>query len=184
MRLSTLSIGLALFGCSAAPPPQPPERAPALGAEAFSLFGEPLAQQVLPPEILTDREAKLAEARAAVERSPGDPDALLWLGRRLGYLGRYREAIATFSRGVRMHPEDARFYRHLGHRHITVRELDLAIADLEKAATSTTASPARRSTAAKKSTAKKSTAKKTTVKRASAAKPTAPSSSSSGEGGS
>jgi tetratricopeptide (TPR) repeat protein len=135
MRLSTLSIGLALFGCSAAPPPQPPERAPALGAEAFSLFGEPLAQQVLPPEIRTDREAKLAEARAAVERSPGDPDALLWLGRRLGYLGRYREAIATFSRGVRMHPEDARFYRHQGHRHITVRELDLAIADLEKAAT-------------------------------------------------
>jgi tetratricopeptide (TPR) repeat protein len=135
MRIPALFISLAVFGCSSAAPPPPVEVSPALGAEAFSFFGEPLAQPVLPPEIRADREAKLAESRAAVERSPGDPDALLWLGRRLGYLGRYREAIAIFSRGVRMHPEDARFYRHQGHRHITVRELDLAIADLEKAAT-------------------------------------------------
>jgi tetratricopeptide (TPR) repeat protein len=32
------------------------------------------------------------------------------------------------------HPDDARFYRHRGHRYISIRELDRAIADLEHAA--------------------------------------------------
>ena len=87
----------------------------------------------LPAEVKAEREAKLAEARAAVERSPGDADALIWLGRRTAYLGRYREAIEIFSRGIAEHPQDARFYRHRGHRYITVRDFDRAIADLEAA---------------------------------------------------
>lgn len=88
---------------------------------------------VLPAEVRADREAKLAEARAAVERAPDDADALIWLGRRTAYLGRYREAIEIFSRGIAQHPDDARFYRHRGHRYITLRDFDRAIADLEKA---------------------------------------------------
>ena len=88
----------------------------------------------LPTAVRAEREAKLAEARAAVERSPDDADALIWLGRRTAYLGRYREAIEIFSRGIERHPDDARFYRHRGHRYITVREFDQAIADLESAA--------------------------------------------------
>ena len=56
------------------------------------------------------------------------------MGRRVAYLGRYREAIEHFSDGVEKHPNDARMYRHRGHRYITVRELPKAIADLAKAA--------------------------------------------------
>lgn len=107
-----IPLCLVLAACAASPPP-------------------PLS---LPAEVKADREAKLAEARAAVERSPEDADALIWLGRRTAYLGRYREAIEIFSRGIEKHPDDARFYRHRGHRYITVRDLDRAIADLETAA--------------------------------------------------
>lgn len=37
-----------------------------------------------------DRQGRLADAEARFEASPEDADALLCLGRRLGYLGRYR----------------------------------------------------------------------------------------------
>jgi len=44
-----------------------------------------------------------------------------------------REAIEVFTRGVEKFPNDARFYRHRGHRYITARQLDKAVADLAKA---------------------------------------------------
>ncbi len=113
-----------------APLPQP---MPA-GAEAMSLLGEPLFPPPLPEATRRVYEARLAEARRAFERAPGDPDSIIWLGRRTAYLGRYLEAIAIFSEGIRKHPADARMYRHRGHRYLTVRELDRAIADFEKAA--------------------------------------------------
>lgn len=87
------------------------------------------------PEARGEREAALAAARGAYEASPGDAGALIWVGRRLGYLGRYREAIDVFSEGVRKHPHDARMLRHRGHRWITLRDFDRAIRDLERAAT-------------------------------------------------
>ena len=78
-------------------------------------------------------EAQLADARTAWEKDCDDADALIWVGRRTAYLGRYREAIHIFTDGLARHPKDARMYRHRGHRYLTVREIDMAIADLEKA---------------------------------------------------
>jgi tetratricopeptide (TPR) repeat protein len=106
-----------------------------LVVEAVSLFGEALYRTSLPAEVRTDREARLAEAQAAVDASPNEPaaDALLRLGRSLADLERYRDAIEVFGRGVARFPEDPRFLRHRGHRYITIRRFDLAIADLEKA---------------------------------------------------
>ncbi len=77
---------------------------------------------------------KLQEARSGYEKDTMDTDALLWYGRRLAYLGQYLDAIAVFTKGIRLHPEDARMYRHRGHRYITIRCLDLAVADFTKAA--------------------------------------------------
>jgi tetratricopeptide (TPR) repeat protein len=104
------------------------------GAEAVSLFGQPLAPPPLDPEVQADREAKLAAARAEAEAHPEDVDALIWLGRRIAYLGRYREAIDVYTRGLEKHPDEPRLLRHRGHRYISIRRFDLAIADLEKAA--------------------------------------------------
>lgn len=132
--MTTLAVGmtvLLLAGCTGGTPV--PDGLPA-GAEARSLLGEPLFAPELAPEVRERLEAQLGEARSAYERAPTDADALIWLGRRLAYLGRYREAIEVFGRGIRLHPDDARFYRHRGHRWITVRELDRAVADLAHAA--------------------------------------------------
>lgn len=79
-------------------------------------------------------EAELAEARAALVERPDDRERLIWVGRRLGYLWGYREAVDIFSRGIERFPEHAAFYRHRGHRWISLREFDKAIVDLEKAA--------------------------------------------------
>jgi len=99
------------------------------------MFGRPLYRPPLPPAREALFQAQLDSATAAFKARPADPDALLWVGRRLAYLGHYREAIAAFTRGISLHPADARFYRHRGHRYITCRQFDLAIADLELAAT-------------------------------------------------
>jgi tetratricopeptide (TPR) repeat protein len=101
--------------------------------EATSLLGRPLISPPASDSVRARLEADLAAARAALERAPDDADARIWVGRRLAYLGRYREAIAAFTEGVQRFPKDARFLRHRGHRYITVRELDKAIADLERA---------------------------------------------------
>ncbi|HEX6939676.1 MAG TPA: tetratricopeptide repeat protein [Longimicrobiales bacterium] len=132
----TLAVTLALPACTGGTPEKNATSAdPTAGEpEAVSLLGEPLYAPAPDPVANEALERNLAEARAAYARDPNDADAILWLGRRLAYLGRYREAIATFSEGIRKHPDDPRFYRHRGHRWITVREFDRAIADLDRAA--------------------------------------------------
>jgi tetratricopeptide (TPR) repeat protein len=99
--------------------------------EATSLSGTPLFRIALPDQ--QKLEANLAQAEKDLAANPGSADAIIWVGRRLGYLWRYQDAIQMFSRGIAAHPSDARMYRHRGHRHITVREFDKAIADFEKA---------------------------------------------------
>jgi len=94
------------------------------------------AEEVAPSltrETRRDFETKLAEARKNAETDPS-ADNLIWLGRRIGYLGHYKDAIKVFTQGVEKFPDDARFLRHRGHRLITLRCFDLAIADLNHAA--------------------------------------------------
>ncbi len=114
--------------------PAPPVPGSESGVEAFSLFGEPLVPPPLPAEVVADREKRLAEARAAAQARPDSADAQIWLGRRIAYLGRYREAIDVYTRALEQHPDDARLLRHRGHRYLSLRRFDLAIADLQRAA--------------------------------------------------
>ena len=104
------------------------------GAQALSFLGEPLFPPEFPEEVRSQRQDELEEALTALEADSTDPDALIWVGRRAAYLGEYRKAIEFFSLGTQAHPDDARFFRHRGHRYITVRELDNAIADFARAA--------------------------------------------------
>jgi tetratricopeptide (TPR) repeat protein len=100
--------------------------------EATSLSGRPLFRIALPDQ--QKLEANLAQAEKDLASRPADPEAIIWVGRRLGYLWRYQDAIAMFSKGVAVQPDNPRMYRHRGHRYITVRQFDRAVADLEKAA--------------------------------------------------
>ena len=114
--------------------PQKKESTEKRHLEAISLFGDPLYCMVFPPAQEAKLTAQLKEAQKRYEANPNDPDALIWYGRRLAYLWRYREAVQVFSRGIKQFPNDARMFRHRGHRYITLRQFDRAIADLEKAA--------------------------------------------------
>lgn len=103
-----------------------------------SIFAQPClerAEEIAPPltrETRRDFEAKLAEARKNAE-ADASADNLIWLGRRIAYLGHYKDAITVFTQGVEKFPDDPRFLRHRGHRLITLRCFDLAIADLNHA---------------------------------------------------
>ena len=103
--------------------------------EATSLLGRPLVAPELSAEREETLQANLDAATADFVRSPDDADAIIWLGRRTAYLGRFREAIEIYTRGSQAHPRDARACcaRHRGHRYLTVREIDKAIADLTRA---------------------------------------------------
>jgi tetratricopeptide (TPR) repeat protein len=94
------------------------------------------AQEIAPSltrETRRDLDSKLAEARKNVE-TEASADNLIWLGRRTAYLGRYKEAIRIYTEAIEKFPDDARLFRHRGHRFITLRCFDLAIADLNRAA--------------------------------------------------
>ncbi|HKL18726.1 MAG TPA: tetratricopeptide repeat protein [Halalkalibaculum sp.] len=104
------------------------------GYQAISVLGDTLYAPEIDPETEAQFKSNLQSAKAQYEANPNDADAIIWYGRRTAYLGNYRKAVDIFSEGVEKHPNDARMYRHRGHRYITLREFDKAIEDLEKAA--------------------------------------------------
>src|SRR5262245_33607363 len=94
------------------------------------------AQEIAPAltkEMRRELESKRDEARKNFEKDQS-ADNFVWLGRRTAYLGHYKEAIKIYTEGIEKFPDDARLFRHRGHRFITLRCFDLAIADLDKAA--------------------------------------------------
>lgn len=95
---------------------------------------EALDRILLPEAFRREQERLLAEAMAQLEAQPDDVEALIWAGRRLGYLARYREAVDLYSQGIEIFPDEPRLYRHRGHRLLTLRQLDRAADDLEIAA--------------------------------------------------
>jgi len=126
--LTALSASIVFAGCASAPaPPVPP------GAQAISFLGDTLRELPLAAATRERYERQLGEARAAYDRAPTNADSIIWLGRRLAYLGRIREAIDVYTRGIALQPDNPWLYRHRGHRYISVREIDRAVADLERA---------------------------------------------------
>jgi tetratricopeptide (TPR) repeat protein len=72
----------------------------------------------------------VARAEAALAADPRNQQRILELGLAQAGVRQYREAIATFTRGLELAPDDATLLRWRGHRYLSVRELDLAEADL------------------------------------------------------
>jgi tetratricopeptide (TPR) repeat protein len=131
-----LFIAAAITACAKADDTTPDSAAAAASpvvVEAVSFLGDSLRAIPLSDSTRAAMERDLASARASLDKAPTDPDSIIWVARRLGYLGRFRESIATYTRGIEQHPDNPWMYRHRGHRYISVRELDNAIADLEKA---------------------------------------------------
>lgn len=127
-------VAIALTACKKAEEPKvDPAAATPVVVQAVSFLGDSLREIPLSDSTRRAMEVQLSDARRAFDRTPGNVDSIIWLGRRLGYLGRFRDAIGVYTMGIGQHPDNPWLYRHRGHRYISVRELDNAIADLEKA---------------------------------------------------
>ncbi len=82
---------------------------------------------------LVDTDA-VKTARAAVDANPKDIARIIDLGVAQSGARQFREAIATFSRGLAIEPNNAMLLRWRGHRYLSVREFDRAFADLTRGA--------------------------------------------------
>ncbi len=103
--------------------------------QALSLLdSSELTEKTYSPNELRSREQKLADAKDKFDQNPDSLEYILWYGRRLAYLSKYREALNVFTEGLKKHPNSYRLLRHRGHRFISIRQFDRAIKDLEEAA--------------------------------------------------
>lgn len=98
--------------------------------EAISWLGDTLRSTAPANELIE----KYALKKKAYDENPDDIENIIWYGRFTAYMGNYREAINIYSQAIEKFPDEARFYRHRGHRYITIRESKKAIIDLTRAA--------------------------------------------------
>ena len=123
-------LGLLLISCSSEPETSTNEET---SYQAISAMGDTLYKPAMDDSLQQVFESNLETARADYEKNSNNADAIIWYGRRTAYLGDYKKAIEIYSEGIEKHPEDARFYRHRGHRYITTRQFDKAVKDFKKA---------------------------------------------------
>ncbi|MFY9344299.1 MAG: hypothetical protein WAT39_17540 [Planctomycetota bacterium] len=130
-RFLIVALLLVLAGCRALPD----------GAQCWSLDGRPLSSPAPDATVQAEQLQAVAQARALWLATPEDRNAVIWYARRLGYVGRYREAIAVLSDALDRDPGDPFLLRHRGYRWITLREFGKAAADLERAAAACRTTP-------------------------------------------
>lgn len=108
---------------------------PALGAEQS---GAASVQYTSPAGVqyrsLPETEA-ITKARAALAADPRNVARIIDLGVAQSGARHFREAIATFTRGLEIEPDNALLLRWRGHRYLSVREFDRAHADLTRGST-------------------------------------------------
>ena len=80
---------------------------------------------------LPDTDA-IKNARAALAADPKNITRIIDLGVAESGARQFREAIATFTRGLEIEPNNALLLRWRGHRYLSVREFDRAFADLTR----------------------------------------------------
>lgn len=81
-----------------------------------------------------DEKGEVAAAEKKLSTDPNNIDLLIALGRAQAGIWRYQDAIATYTRALKIAPTNAMLYRHRGHRYISTRQFDKAVSDLERAA--------------------------------------------------
>jgi hypothetical protein len=87
---------LALAACSSSP---------STPADPVSLLGTPLESQAIPEARRRWLQLELDAAMAAWEAQP-DEMHVVWVGRRLAYLGQYRAAIAWYEGALATFPQE------------------------------------------------------------------------------
>jgi tetratricopeptide (TPR) repeat protein len=100
--------------------------------------GQPAAQPVeykspagVEYRSLPDTDA-VKTARAALDADPKNIAKIIDLGVAQSGARQFREAIATFTKGLAIEPNNALLLRWRGHRYLSIREFDKAFADLTR----------------------------------------------------
>jgi tetratricopeptide (TPR) repeat protein len=74
----------------------------------------------------------IARAERALAGDPRSIPKIVELGVAQSGARQFREAIRTFTRGLKIAPDDAMLYRWRGHRYLSVRDFDRAMDDLTR----------------------------------------------------
>ena len=98
--------------------------------ETITLLGDTLISPLIKEGKSLD---EFKSAQKIYFNNEDNSESLIWYGRRAAYLGYYQKSIDLYSEGIKKYPDDARFYRHRGHRYISTRQYDKAIKDFRKA---------------------------------------------------
>lgn len=99
-----------------------------------TLIGTPITVPAWSAETRARLEKDLEIAEAVMAVAPEREDSYIWLGRRLGYLARYGEAIDVFTAGLEQFPESYKLLRFRGRHLARNRAFERAIADYRRAA--------------------------------------------------
>lgn len=94
-------------------------------------FITPLGKEVSYPVPSKNALKQFDEAKKEYLEDSTNAEKIIWYGRRTAYLGRYNDAITIYTKGIRLYPDNPKFYRHRGHRYISIRKYDEAIKDFE-----------------------------------------------------
>lgn len=76
----------------------------------------------------------IARAESALASDPRNIEKIIALGVAQSGVRQYREAIETFTRGLKIAPNNALLYRWRGHRYLSTRQFDRAMNDLTRGA--------------------------------------------------
>lgn len=74
----------------------------------------------------------VARAQAALTSDPKNVDKIIQLGLAQSAVRQYHDAIATFTRGMKIDPKNPLLYRWRGHRYISIGAFDKALTDLTR----------------------------------------------------
>jgi tetratricopeptide (TPR) repeat protein len=99
-----------------------------------TLVGTPLRTPNWSPATRASLEKDLEIAEAVMAVAPEREDSYIWLGRRLGYLTRWSEAIEVFTQGLERFPDSYKLLRFRGRHHARARQFGKAIEDYRRAA--------------------------------------------------
>ncbi len=99
-----------------------------------TLIGTPVSVPAWSADTRARLEKDLEIAEAVMAIAPEREDSSIWLGRRLGYLTRYGEAIDVFTAGLEQFPQSYKLLRFRGRHLARNREFERAIADYRRAA--------------------------------------------------
>lgn len=130
MQFHFLLLSVLLLSCTISTRKDKIEKAPVV----ISLLGQTYYEPERSPVEQYRLDSNLQAAKKKFEENDSEEN-YIWYGRRLGYLSRFNEAIAIFSRGLEKYPQSYKLLRHRGHRFISMRLFDRAIDDFTHAST-------------------------------------------------